>query len=89
MAYCEKVTDNSLILLSRCIRLRTLEIRGCPRASSVGLSSVAAGCKKLEKLDIKKCHNINNTGMISLAQCLRSMKQVVPSSKFLNSHGEP
>nr|GMD64328.1 F-box/LRR-repeat protein 3-like isoform X2 [Ipomoea batatas] len=76
MAYCEKVTDNSLISLSRCTRLRTLEIRGCPRVSSVGLSSVAAGCKKLEKLDIKKCHNIDNTGMVSLVQCLHSIKQI-------------
>ncbi|RVW56914.1 F-box/LRR-repeat protein 3 [Vitis vinifera] len=43
-AYCDKVTDASLESLSKCLRLKALEIRGCPGVSSVGLSAIALGC---------------------------------------------
>lgn len=75
-AYCDKVTDASLESLSKCLRLKALEIRGCPGVSSVGLSAIALGCRQLMMLDIKKCHHINDVGMVPLAQFSQNLKQV-------------
>ncbi|KAB5512869.1 hypothetical protein DKX38_029897 [Salix brachista] len=76
IAYNDKITDSSLISLSRCSRLRVLEIRGCPHVSSKGLSSIAVGCRQLAVLDIKKCFNINDNAMLQLAQFSQNLKQI-------------
>ena len=77
IAYNDKITDNSLISLSKCLMLKALEIRGCPSVSSIGLSAIAVGCKQLTVLDIKKCFNINDNGMLPLAQFSQNLKQVL------------
>lgn len=77
VAYCKDITDNSLRSLSKCLRLNTLEIRGCFHISSMGLSAIAVGCKQLTKLDIKKCHNIDDSGMLPLAHFSQKLRQVV------------
>ncbi|CAJ1970729.1 unnamed protein product [Sphenostylis stenocarpa] len=76
IAYNCNITDSSLAFLSKCQRLRTLEIRGCPHISPQGLSNIVAGCKHLEILDIKKCRKINDTGMVQLAQHSLNLKQI-------------
>lgn len=75
-AYCDKVTDASLESLSKCLRLKALEIRGCPGVTSVGLSAIAQGCRQLTMLDIKKCHNINDNGILQLAQFSKNLMRV-------------
>lgn len=75
-AYCKSITDRSLMSLSNCSKLNTLESRGCPLITSVGLEAVSTGCKQLSKLDIKKCHNIDDAGMISLAHFSQNLKQI-------------
>ncbi|KAG5224952.1 F-box/LRR-repeat protein [Salix suchowensis] len=76
IAYNDKITDSSLISLSRCSKLRVLEIRGCPHVSSKGLSAIAVGCRQLAVLDIKKCFNINDNAMLQLAQFSQNLKQI-------------
>ncbi|XP_022729409.1 F-box/LRR-repeat protein 3-like isoform X2 [Durio zibethinus] len=76
IAYNDKITDNSLISLSKCSMLKALEIRGCPGISSIGLSAIAVGCKQLAVLDIKKCFNINDNGMLPLAQFSQNLQQI-------------
>ncbi|MBA0850813.1 hypothetical protein Goshw_007354 [Gossypium schwendimanii] len=76
IAYNDKITDNSLISLSKCRLLKALEIRGCLGVSSIGLSAIAVGCKQLTVLDIKKCFNINDNGMLPLAQFSQNLKQI-------------
>ncbi|XVE79869.1 hypothetical protein DITRI_Ditri14bG0091700 [Diplodiscus trichospermus] len=76
IAYNDKITDYSLISLSKCLKLKVLEIRGCPGVSSIGLSAIAVGCKQLTVLDIKKCFNINDNGMLPLAQFSQNLKQI-------------
>ncbi|XVF46165.1 hypothetical protein PTKIN_Ptkin03bG0004900 [Pterospermum kingtungense] len=76
IAYNDKITDNSLISLSKCSMLKALEIRGCPSVSSIGLSAIAVGCKQLTVLDIKKCFNITDNGMLPLAQFSQNLKQI-------------
>ncbi|KAL5125182.1 F-box/LRR-repeat protein 3 [Glycine soja] len=76
IAYNNNITDTSLESFSKCQKLRTLEIRGCPRISPKGLSNIASKCKYLEMLDIKKCHKINDTGMIQLAQHSQNLKHI-------------
>lgn len=87
IAYNERITDTSLISLSECLRLKVLEIRGCPRITAIGLSAIAMGCRQLAMLDIKKCFNINDNGMIPLAQYSQNLKQVISSSvQFILMH---
>ncbi|XP_077213632.1 RNI-like superfamily protein [Tasmannia lanceolata] len=76
LAYCTEISDNSLRSLSKCSRLTALEIRGCPRVSSVGLSAIALGCKQITKLDIKKCYNVNDAGMLPLARLSQNLQQI-------------
>lgn len=76
VSYCENITDSSLISLSSCSKLNTLESRGCPLITSLGLKAIAIRCKQLTKLDIKKCHNIDDSGMIPLAHFSQNLKQI-------------
>lgn len=79
LAYCTEMTDESLRALSKCSSLKTLEIRGCPRVSSAGLSAIAVGCRQISKLDIKKCHDIDDAGMLPLARFSQNLRQVLES----------
>jgi F-box and leucine-rich repeat protein 2/20 len=76
MSYCTSISDAALKCLSKCARLNTLEIRGCPLVSSVGVSTIASGCRQLSKLDIKKCCDINDAAMLSLAHFSHNLRQV-------------
>ncbi|PSS32724.1 F-box/LRR-repeat protein [Actinidia chinensis var. chinensis] len=76
IAYCKDITDSSFISLSKCSKLNTLESRGCPLVTSLGLAAIAVGCKQLNRLDIKKCYNINDTGMIPLAHFSQNLRQI-------------
>lgn len=76
IAYCNQITDGSFISISKCSKLNTLESRGCPFVTSLGLAAVAVGCKQLTTLDIKKCQNIDDAGMIPLAHFSPNLKQV-------------
>ncbi|GMY25618.1 F-box/LRR-repeat protein 3 [Fagus crenata] len=76
IAYCKEITDYSLMLFSKCTKLNTIECRGCPHITSLGLATIAAGCKQLTKLDIKKCYKIDDTGMIPLAHFSQNLKQI-------------
>ncbi|KAJ1264461.1 hypothetical protein BS78_08G002500 [Paspalum vaginatum] len=76
LSYCTEITNRSLISLSKCAKLNTLEIRGCPRVSSTGLSEIAMGCRLLSKLDVKKCFEINDVGMLYLSQFSHSLHQI-------------
>jgi F-box and leucine-rich repeat protein 2/20 len=77
LSYCTEITDRSLMALSKCVNLNTLEIRGCPRVSSSGISEIAMGCRLLSKLDIKKCFDINDVGMLYISQFSHCLRQVL------------
>ncbi|KAL0375409.1 UNVERIFIED_CONTAM: F-box/LRR-repeat protein 3 [Sesamum radiatum] len=76
IAYCKFISDRSFMSLAKCPKLKTLESRGCPLITSLGLAAVAVGCKQLAKLDIKKCHSIDDAGMIPLAHFSQNLKQI-------------
>ncbi|KAI4353482.1 hypothetical protein L6164_002428 [Bauhinia variegata] len=76
LAYCTGITDGSLILLSKCSILETLEIRGCILVTSIGLASIAVKCKQLSRLDVKKCYNIDDSGILSLAHFSQNLRQI-------------
>lgn len=82
IAYCNDITDLSLISLSRCSKINTFESRGCSLITSLGLAAIAVGCKQLTKLDIKKCYHINDAGMIPLAHFSQNLRQVHSFSFF-------
>ena len=87
VAYCKEITDDSLISLSKCSKLNTIESRGCPHITSSGLAEIATRCKQLTKLDIKKCYKIDDAGMIQLAHFSQNLKQVpvIPLSFFVGT----
>lgn len=76
IAYCTLISDRSLMALSTCSKLNTLESRGCTLVTSLGVAAIAVGCKQLAKLDVKKCPNIDDGGMIPLAHFSQNLKQV-------------
>lgn len=76
ISYCKGITDASLISMSKCANLNTLECRGCPLISSLGIAAIAVGCKHLTKLDIKKCYNINDFGVLPLAHFSQNLKEI-------------
>ncbi|KAL8504921.1 hypothetical protein ACS0TY_016207 [Phlomoides rotata] len=76
ISYCHFITDRSLMSLSKCSKLKTLEARGCYLITRDGLAAVAKGCKLLSKLDIKYCHNVDDFGMIPLARFSQNLKQI-------------
>ncbi|XP_057983117.1 F-box/LRR-repeat protein 3 isoform X1 [Malania oleifera] len=76
LAYCKDITDRSLISLSKCSRLNTVECRGCLPITSLGLAAIAVGCKQLSKLDMKKCYSVNDAGMIPLAHFSQNLRQI-------------
>ncbi|XVF76901.1 hypothetical protein PTKIN_Ptkin13bG0304500 [Pterospermum kingtungense] len=76
VAYCKDISDCSLLSLSKCSRLKTLESRGCSLITPLGLTAIAVGCKELTKLDIKKCHNIDDAGMLPLAHFSQNLRQI-------------
>ncbi|KAI4365541.1 hypothetical protein MLD38_021518 [Melastoma candidum] len=76
VAYCNDITDTSLTSLSKCLSLNTLECRGCPLVTSVGISAIAGSCRQLTKLDIKKCGNMDDSAMIPLAHYSQNLRQI-------------
>lgn len=75
-SYCTSITDKALISLSKCSKLKTLEIRGCILVTSIGLAAIAMNCRQLTRLDIKKCYDIDDSGMIPLAHFSKTLRQV-------------
>lgn len=73
---CTRISDHSFISLSKCSKLNTLDSRGCPCATSLGLAAVAVGCKQVSTLDVKMCHCISDAGVISLARFSQNLKKV-------------
>ncbi|ESQ40042.1 hypothetical protein EUTSA_v10012898mg [Eutrema salsugineum] len=87
ISYCKDITDKSLVSLSRCSLVQTLECRGCPNITSQGLAPIAVGCKRLAKLDVKKCPNINDSGLLALAHFSQSLKQISVSETGVSEVG--
>ncbi|XP_010558390.1 PREDICTED: F-box/LRR-repeat protein 3-like isoform X2 [Tarenaya hassleriana] len=87
ISYCKDITDKSLVSLSKCSRLNTLECRGCPLVTSMGVAAVAVGCKRLAKLDVKKCQNINDSAMLTLAHFSPCLKQISVSETGVTDVG--
>ncbi|KAL6998477.1 hypothetical protein U1Q18_008604 [Sarracenia purpurea var. burkii] len=87
ISYCKNITDSSLISLSQCSKLNSLESRGCPLITSSGLAAIAVGCKQLTKLDIKKCYNINDAGMIPLVHFSQNLRQINLSYSSVTGFG--
>lgn len=75
-SYCNGITNTALMALSKCSRLNTLECRGVPVVTSLGLAVIAKGCKQLARLDIKKCNIIDDAGMVALAKFSQNLRQV-------------
>ncbi|BBN12882.1 F-box and leucine-rich repeat protein 2/20 [Marchantia polymorpha subsp. ruderalis] len=76
LSYCARITDASLHSISQLRDLNNLEIRACSLVTSVGLCSIAAGCKKLLELDLKHCVSIDDKGLIAIAQNCPNLRQV-------------
>ncbi|KAL3617435.1 hypothetical protein CASFOL_037756 [Castilleja foliolosa] len=76
IAYNEFISDHALMSLSKCLKLNTLESRGCSLITSSGLAAIAVSCKQLSRLDIKKCRNIDDACMIHLAHFSQNLEQI-------------
>eukprot|EP01018_Ginkgo_biloba_P000376 Gb_39799 [translate_table: standard] len=76
LSYCVRVTDDALKSLSQLQKLPNLEIRGCSRISSAGLSAIALGCKRIVELDVKRCYHIDDVGISAMALSCQNLRQI-------------
>uniref|UniRef100_J3NE16 F-box/LRR-repeat protein 15-like leucin rich repeat domain-containing protein n=2 Tax=Oryza brachyantha TaxID=4533 RepID=J3NE16_ORYBR len=79
LCYCNKITDNGLVHLGSMEELTNLELRCLVRITSIGISSVAIGCKNLIELDLKRCYSIDDTGLWALARSALNLRQLTIS----------
>ncbi|XP_061348344.1 isoflavonoid 7-O-beta-apiosyl-glucoside beta-glycosidase-like [Gastrolobium bilobum] len=72
---CTSITDSTLMSLSKCSNLKTLENCGC-LVTSLGLAAIAMNCKQPRRLNIKKCYNFDDSGMLPLAHFSQNLRQI-------------
>uniref|UniRef100_A0A0E0BMR6 F-box/LRR-repeat protein 15-like leucin rich repeat domain-containing protein n=1 Tax=Oryza glumipatula TaxID=40148 RepID=A0A0E0BMR6_9ORYZ len=94
LSYCTKLTDCSLRSLSKCIKLNTLEIRGCPMinlsycsVTDIGLISLSSICG-LQNMTIVHLAGVTPNGLIAaLMVCgLRKVKLHEAFKSMVPSH---
>lgn len=84
LCYCTQITDQGMKHLSCLEDLRDLELRGLHHVTSLGVTSIAIGCRRLTELDLKRCNLVDNVGLCALAQYTGNLRQVCDlPSQFL------
>lgn len=84
LCYCIQISNQGLQSLSYLEGLSDLELRGLVNVTSVGITSIAFGCKSLVELDLKGCSSIDDAALFALAHSSHNLRQVIrlPSSSF-------
>ncbi|CAL9120586.1 unnamed protein product [Musa textilis] len=76
LCYCTQITDRGMKHLSCLEDLRDLELRGLHHVTSLGVTSIAIGCRRLTELDLKRCNLVDNVGLCALAQYTGNLRQI-------------
>ncbi|XP_020573502.1 F-box/LRR-repeat protein 3 [Phalaenopsis equestris] len=76
LCYCIQITNQGLQYLSSLEWLSDLELRGLVNVSSMGITSIAFGCKSLVELDLKGCSSIDDAAMFALARYSLNLRQI-------------
>jgi len=84
LSYYIGITDDGLKSLARLDELYNLEIRGCFRVTSTGLSAIALGCKHL---DIKRCYRVDDMGIVTVVQWCINLRQINMSYCPISEYG--
>ncbi|KAH7461970.1 EIN3-binding F-box protein 2 [Phytophthora ramorum] len=67
--HCIKLTDESLVAISRsCRQLTKVDLSGCSRVRDDGIVAIAANCPKLQKINLTMCRRISDRSVVALAQ---------------------
>ncbi|EEY60232.1 sporangia induced conserved hypothetical protein [Phytophthora infestans T30-4] len=67
--HCVKLTDESLIAISRaCPQLTKVDLSGCSGVRDDGILAIAANCPKLQKINLNMCRRITDRSIMALAQ---------------------
>lgn len=77
LSYCIRITDAAMASLAKLNDLQQLELRGCRKVSSIGLTFLASGCKQLKELDMKHCSGVDDAGIFSLVTGCTQLRQVL------------
>lgn len=77
LCYCVQITNEGIQCLSYLEGLSDLELRGLVKVTSVGITSIAIGCKSLVELDLKSCSSIDDAALFALAQYSQNLRQVI------------
>lgn len=72
LGYCERVTDESLELLSGVPTLTRLSVEGCPGVTPAGLASLVA-LPELRALDVSGCKNFDDRAL-AVVLCIPGLK---------------
>lgn len=70
LSCCPRVTDNSLVTISKKsnLTLRSINLARSGAFSSNGLSSLTMNCKNLVEIDISNSENLRDAGAVALAE---------------------
>ena len=64
-----QLSDKSMDYLSRCQRLRSLDISKCYLITDAGITVVALNCSALRRLSIRGCSKLTDKSLLTLAKC--------------------
>ncbi|CAH1449087.1 unnamed protein product [Lactuca virosa] len=70
------IGDESLIEISKCQFLESLDLCHCPLISNIGLISIAKNCPNLSSLTIESCKNIGNKSLQTIARCCPNLQSL-------------
>ncbi|CAI9293366.1 unnamed protein product [Lactuca saligna] len=70
------IGDESLIEISKCQFLESLDLCHCPLISNEGLISIAKNCPNLSSLTIESCKNIGNESLEAIARCCPNLQSL-------------
>ena len=67
---CKRVTDASLISLSGCHRLQSVDLNGCMLITDIGLTSLVTRAVLIDTLRINDCINLTDASAVAVADSL-------------------
>ncbi|KAK1931811.1 F-box/LRR-repeat protein 2 [Phytophthora citrophthora] len=67
--HCIKLTDESLVAISRaCRNLTKVDLSGCSRVRDDGVITITVNCPKLQKINLTMCRRITDRSVVAMAQ---------------------
>ena len=75
--YCQKITDESLLYISKtCNQLTHLELYIIPNLTDKGLKEIIINCKEIEHLNLSGCKKFTDRSLMLIPENLKKLKVI-------------